>query len=268
MKKIQLIVLSIIIFTLCLFITPSILNASPASYNGHYYYFFNSSVSWSDARDTSETMSYKPDLNGPTYWGHLVAITSKEESDWINSTFNNLEGIWIGAYQTPETDGLNIVDNWNIDWNWVTGEDWQFTNWRPGEPNDSSDIEDYGELRSSNGGDWNDNKNDAELAGYIVEYETKPAAAPYVEPVWVRDSEMKCKQVWINEDNKFQFSFIYPYRDNNWVKIYDMSGKEVYSIDMPYDNPNIIVDLPNGMYTVKTFNDQPEPIQEFVIGKP
>lgn len=92
--------------------------------------------------------------------------------------------------------------------------------------------------------------------------------AAAVAPVWVRDSEMKCKQVWINEDNKFQFSFIYPYKDNNWVRIYDMTGKLVYEIDMPYDNPNIIVDLPDGMYTVKTFNDQPEPIQTFIIGKP
>lgn len=96
----------------------------------------------------------------------------------------------------------------------------------------------------------------------------EPAATPYVEPVWVRTQEMTCKRVWINEDNKFQFSFIYPYRDNNWVKIYDMSGKEVFIIDMPYDNPNIIVDLPDGMYTVKTFNDQTEPIQTFIIGKP
>jgi hypothetical protein len=90
----------------------------------------------------------------------------------------------------------------------------------------------------------------------------------YVEPVWVRTQEMTCKRVWINEDNKFQFSFIYPYRDNNWVRIYDMSGKMVYEIDMPYDNPNIIVDLPDGMYTVKTFHDKPEPLQTFVIGKP
>ncbi len=43
------------------------------------------------------------------------------------------------------------------------------------------------------------------------------------EPVWIRDREMTCKQVWVNEDNKFQFSFIYPYADNNWVRIYDMS---------------------------------------------
>lgn len=88
------------------------------------------------------------------------------------------------------------------------------------------------------------------------------------EPVWVRTMPMTCYRVWINEDNKFQFIFWYPYRDNNWVKIYDMGGKLVYEIDMPYDNPNLIVDLPNGMYTVKTFTaGSTEPIQTFVIGK-
>jgi hypothetical protein len=89
------------------------------------------------------------------------------------------------------------------------------------------------------------------------------------EDIWVRNTEMTCKNVWINDSGDFQFSFIYPYADNNWVRIYDMAGKMVYEVDMPYDNPNIIVDLPNGMYTVKTFNVDPaNPIQTFVIGKP
>jgi hypothetical protein len=87
-------------------------------------------------------------------------------------------------------------------------------------------------------------------------------------PVWVRDTQMKCKAVWVNEDGDFRFSFIYPYADNNWVKIYDLAGNLVYCIDMPYDNPNIIVDLPDGQYTVKTFHDKPEPLQIFIIGKP
>jgi len=48
-----------------------------------------------------------------------------------------------------------------------------------------------------------------------------------------------------------------------------MDGNMVYEIDMPYDNPNLIVDLPDGMYTVKTFNVDPTTlIQTFVIGKP
>ena len=84
----------------------------------------------------------------------------------------------------------------------------------------------------------------------------------------IRTSELVCNRVWINEDNKFQFSFLYTYADNNWVRIYDMDGNMVYEADMPYDNPNLIVDLPDGMYTVKTFHDQPEPIQTFLIGKP
>ena len=48
-----------------------------------------------------------------------------------------------------------------------------------------------------------------------------------------------------------------------------MAGNLVYEVDMPYDNPNIIVDLPDGTYNVKTFHVDPAtPIQEFVIGKP
>jgi hypothetical protein len=88
-----------------------------------------------------------------------------------------------------------------------------------------------------------------------------------VEEGFIRTMPMTCYQVWVNSDNKFEMVFWYPYADNNWVKIYDMSGKEVYSVDMPLDDPHIIVDLPNGMYTVKTFNDQPEPLQTFIIGK-
>jgi hypothetical protein len=107
------------------------------------------------------------------------------------------------------------------------------------------------------------------IRAFTVPAATGSVAATYVEPVWVRTMPMTCYKVWINADNKFQFIFWYPYRDNNWVKIYDMSGKMVYEIDMPYNNPNLIVDLPDGMYTVKTYNVDPaNPIQTFLIGKP
>lgn len=106
-----------------------------------------------------------------------------------------------------------------------------------------------------------------QITEIIWYYNCCPSAPAEPEP-WIRDTEMKWLQVWINEDNMFQFSFIYPYADNNWVRIYDSQGNMIYEIDMPYDNPNIIVDLPDGMYTVKTFNVDPStPIQTFVIGK-
>ena len=87
------------------------------------------------------------------------------------------------------------------------------------------------------------------------------------EVPWVRTMDMTCYRVWINENDNFQFLFWYPYRDNNRVRIYDSSGKLVFETDMPYDDPNLIVSLPDGIYTVKTFHDHPEPLQTFTIGK-
>ena len=50
--------------------------------------------------------------------------------------------------------------------------------------------------------------------------------------IWQRDHKMQCYQVWINEDNNFEFVFWWEYKNNNWVKIYDMEGAEVFAIDM------------------------------------
>ena len=87
--------------------------------------------------------------------------------------------------------------------------------------------------------------------------------------VWERNHEMTCYQVWINEDNNFEFVFWWEYANNNWVKIYDMAGNEVFSINMLYGAANFITGLPDGMYTAKTFHNGFEtPIQEFLIGKP
>ncbi len=89
------------------------------------------------------------------------------------------------------------------------------------------------------------------------------------EPIWERgDQQMVCYQVWINDDGCFEFVFWYEYANNNHVMIYDKDGNEVFAIDMPYGDAYFTACLPDGMYTVKTFHDQPEPLQEFMIGKP
>ena len=85
---------------------------------------------------------------------------------------------------------------------------------------------------------------------------------------------MTCHSVWINDDGNFQFIFWYPYKNNNWVKIYDINedgtdGEMVFEADIPWSNPNLIVDLPDGMYRVYTYHtDMANPIQVFEIGKP
>ncbi|MFC2145077.1 T9SS type A sorting domain-containing protein, partial [Actinomycetota bacterium] len=86
--------------------------------------------------------------------------------------------------------------------------------------------------------------------------------------VKTRPSDMTCSNVWINEANNFEFIFFYEYANNNWVKIYDMAGTEVFSIDMPYGAAYFEAALHDGMYTVKTFHEAGHILQEFIIGKP
>lgn len=89
------------------------------------------------------------------------------------------------------------------------------------------------------------------------------------KPKPVRTHPLTCWQVFINGEGNFEFIFFWEYADNNWVKIYDMDGNLVYEIDFSYGKPRFEVDLPDGMYTVRTFHDGFEnPIQEFLIGKP
>jgi len=129
--------------------------------------------------------------------------------------------------------------------------------------------------------------------GYIVSYHSyhdvsiREAADPgSMNIVWIRfyytgkvkdceDGEeaarpmpLTCSNVWINEANNFEFIFLYEYADNNWVKIYDMAGVEVFSIDMPHGAASFEAALPDGTYTVKTFHEAGHIIQEFIIGKP
>ena len=196
------------------------------SENGHYYELISgtgNNVSWQNANIAVQGMTF----NGNQ--GYLATITSAEENNFIagNLGLNYWSSYWVGGYQQWKP-GDSPADGWK----WVTGEIWSYTKWRSGEPNDGGGIdgedgdEDFFEFNTNGGAsDWCDMWSATRY--FIVEYGGffNKVSSETVEPVWIRDTQMKCKQVWINEDNKFQFSFIYPYADNNWVKIYDMSGK-------------------------------------------
>jgi hypothetical protein len=241
-----------------LFAKPSII-----SFNGNYYEMVYSTANWTGAKAIAESMTH----NGLK--GHLVTITSEDESKFISANFSFNDTIWIGAFQKDNSFSTDSG------WSWVTGEKWKYENWAgTPEPNDGGpdyfedNYENYVELFQD--GAWND------AAGFyskqfIVEYDKKPTIKKEASQPqsWVRDHEMQCWQVWINGANQFEFLFFWPYYSNNWIKIYDTQGNEVFSIDMPKGDPHFTADLPDGMYTVKTFHDGFEkPLQEFVIGKP
>ncbi len=133
--------------------------------NGHYYQHVSVAYNpadhlyWEEAEAEAEAAG-----------GYLATITSQEESDWI---WNNLGGTallhsWLGGFQppgSPEPAG---------NWQWVTGETWQYTNWAPGEPNNLTSNDPNGENSLMLGrwsqypNQWNDL--DHHTINYAVDY--------------------------------------------------------------------------------------------------
>jgi hypothetical protein len=101
-------------------------------YNGHEYKLFTTLKTWQEAKDHCESLG-----------GHLVTITSAEENDFVD-TLAESYFVWIG-FCDEETEGV---------WEWITGENVIYTNWRLNEPNNCCGGEDYGEM--INDGTWND----------------------------------------------------------------------------------------------------------------
>ncbi len=137
--------------------------------NGHQYegVFVGSAVTWAQARDMAAQRG-----------GYLATLTSEAENAFV---FDNVAsdlslwafdayGPWLGGLQpdgAPEPDG---------GWQWVTGEEWSYTNWGIGEPNDITGeqylhFDNLGELAEPSPR-WNDYRDDDvfPVHSFIVEY--------------------------------------------------------------------------------------------------
>lgn len=86
-----------------------------ALYDGRIYTIIDLKLSWFDAYEYCANLG-----------GHLVTITSEDEQMFVETYMSSQsfgESAWIGAY----SDGVK--------WNWVSAEEFEYTNWIPGEPN-------------------------------------------------------------------------------------------------------------------------------------
>jgi len=141
----------------------------------HYYQIVTTDyqeLTWSQAVEAAENIPpYKPHPLGPTYYPHLVTITSEDEWDIIKDVILK-EGdnwYWLGATD-KEDEGT---------WTWVTGEEFSIQKWyAPDEPNGGT-SENY--LEGSYSG-WNDIDDTGRAWGYIVEYERNENSAPAAIP--------------------------------------------------------------------------------------
>ncbi len=82
-------------------------------FNGHTYAVYNDSMTWQEAKAACEAMS-----------GYLVTITSAEEQAFIETLLENgtKKQYWIG-----------LISDGNQEW--VTGEEFSYSNWDAKEPN-------------------------------------------------------------------------------------------------------------------------------------
>lgn len=107
--------------------------------NGYYY-------RWDEAKEYCEQMG-----------GHLATITSEEEQQIIQECLENsgeYKQYWIGGFKDEN-------------WEWITGENAEYSNWDSGQPSGNG-----GCLEIYNTGFWDDTKNeDQNVKGYICEWE-------------------------------------------------------------------------------------------------
>lgn len=122
-------------------------------FSGHYYKVFEESMVWTEAKAYCENLG-----------GYLATITSLEEQNFIVDIAKNTTKtqLWLGG-----TDEHNEGD-----WVWITGEEFTYKNWHPGNPDNYARREHYLTIFTDNtpqSGFWNDFLN----SGFISSDTTK-----------------------------------------------------------------------------------------------
>ena len=81
---------------------------------------------------------------------HLVSISSAEENEQV-TRISGGKPVWIGGIRKGSGNGPG-ADHWY----WSDGQPWTYTNWHPGEPNNSGGGENRVHLGLQARGTWND----------------------------------------------------------------------------------------------------------------
>lgn len=135
----------------------------------HTYEAVKESLKWDKAKEEATAKG-----------GHLVTITDKDENKlifdkissnmdfWKNNSDGSTWGPWLGASKKDGyTDPLS-------GWAWVTGEDWEYTNWNKLQPDNSGGTEKYLQYwyKKEKNQTWNDIWASSSSPAYIIEWES------------------------------------------------------------------------------------------------
>ncbi|MEM6451125.1 MAG: NF038122 family metalloprotease [Cyanobacteria bacterium P01_D01_bin.105] len=119
------------------------------TYNGHTY-LLSSFGTWAEAQADAKRLG-----------GNLLTLNDAAEEAWIKSTFGTQQRFFIGI-NDQRIEGQ---------FEWVSGEAVTYTNWAPGEPNNSGGSQDFGTINFSATKQWDDVGSGVQRFG-IIEIET------------------------------------------------------------------------------------------------
>ncbi len=134
--------------------------------NGHWYQGIAApEISWDDAAAQAASVG-----------GYLCTVPTELENLWVfenvasdPSLWNGWYGPFIGGYQDLNADDYSEPAG---GWRWVTGEEWSYTAWTPGDPSNNG-PQDHLAYGGVNGNPiqplWNDLEA-PEPGGYVVEW--------------------------------------------------------------------------------------------------
>ena len=198
--------------------------------NGHYYDIIRvpAGISWTAANNAALAAN-----------GHLATITSSAEGLFVytnlvdNPIYWNQEpggsdlGPWLGAYQTSDNGSQA-----SLNWVWVTGEPWSYTDWHSGEPNNFTGLlENYLSYKCSatancRSPQWNDLPDNisgfgTSVLAYVIEWDAPTAVrTPAV-------ARMLIRAIPNPFSTSTRVSITAPSRQDVVVGIYDASGRRV-----------------------------------------
>ena len=116
--------------------------------NGHWYRFNPTHVNWAVARSAAIAVG-----------GDLACIGSQSENTFVRYLIPTGDAGYLGAIRTSIG---------STGWQWVSGDEWNYTNWNAGEPNGAT-VGEVVWIESDSGG-WNDHAQANSIQGSIIEY--------------------------------------------------------------------------------------------------
>ena len=136
-------------------------NDDELSYEDNQYVLTTGAKTWTEAQAEAESLG-----------GNLVTINSAAEEAWLKETFGRSKRFWIG---------LNDVDT-EGQFEWVSGEELDYINWAPNEPNNSKGRQHYGVMNYSETRQWDDESGTRKFTGIIEIGESNPPEGPPSDP--------------------------------------------------------------------------------------